>query len=189
MSNGFAESAFRSSEGSFPAGTLLLHTTDDLAEFESGIGEIVAELTGGLRDIFPQIVILDLAVGERSHEVMTLLDGVGRQHDDNRRGGNAHCLFEIGVPVGLGISLFELLESERIVHRGDISAFLARPGRVGDRSLDLHDVFAYTAGVLFRVAGVHHLSDDKFLIGITYLLVFLVIEEIVVAVAHTETGA
>ncbi|GFI07256.1 hypothetical protein IMSAGC006_02011 [Muribaculaceae bacterium] len=63
LTDGFAESTFGSGKGALPAGTLFFDTAHHLAEFKVGCNEVVTEHGGCLTYVFPEIVILDLAVG------------------------------------------------------------------------------------------------------------------------------
>ena len=175
LTNGLAHGSFCCAERTLPAWTLLLNAAHHLAELKRCIGEVVAQTACGLRNVFPQIIVLDLAVGQRCHQVVGLFHGFDLGDDHLFGRGDLHCFDEEAIPVDVGIHLLELGKRTGIVHCRNVAALFACPGRVGDCCLDLHDVLHDAVGIFLLVAGVHHLFDDQLLISFAHFFVALVV--------------
>ncbi len=115
-------------ECAFPAGTLLLHAALYFGEFECCVGEFVAEVGSSLSHIFPQVIVLDFAVGKRCQQVVGLLHPLWLGKDEFLGGVDVHRFHEIAAPVDIGIVGLELFEAAWVVHGHDVAALFTCEG-------------------------------------------------------------
>ena len=190
LTNGLAHGALGGAQGAFPARTLLLRSAEHLVELKRSVGKRVGEIARRTRNIFPQIIVLDLTVGERRHQSVGAGHALGVGHDDGvDRSGYVHGLDKETVPGHCGIVLLERLEGAGIVHRLDVAALLAGLGIAGHGRFDLHDGVHDTRSGVGAEAGIGQLAADKLLVGLAHLGVAGIVLKIVVAVVQTHRAA
>ncbi len=188
LADAFAHHALDGAQGLLPAGTLLLNARHHLVELEACVGKVIAQVRSGTADILPQVVVFLLAVAQCLYQVIGLLNGVDLGNDHRLRRVDVHCLLEPAVPWNIGVQLLKLGHSADIVHGRDVAALLACPCGVGQQGLDLDDVLGDALGILGAVAGQLHVGLDQLVVSVQDVLVLLVLQQVIVAVAQTETG-
>ena len=156
-------------ESALPARTLLLHTRAHFGKLKRSVGELVAQIGSCLGHIFPEVVVLDFAVGQGGKQIVGLLHSLGLGEDELLGSLDVHGLDEEAVPLDMRVVGLELVERAGIVHGGDIAALLAGEGGVGDCRLYLQDVLHDALCVFLLEAGVDHLVDDKLFVCVADL--------------------
>ena len=68
-------------ESALPARTLLLHTRAHFGKLKRSVGELVAQIGSCLGHIFPEVVVLDFAVGQGGKQIVGLLHSLGLGED------------------------------------------------------------------------------------------------------------
>ena len=172
-----------------PQRTLLLDTAHHFAELKRSISEIGTEIRSRLCHIFPKIIIFLLAWRKRSKKIIGTLHRVDLSHNYLVERIDAHRLDKEAIPVDYRIHLFKLCERTRIFHRGNITAFLKTPCFFGKRCLDFHHIFHNAFRIPGTITSIDHLLTDQGAVGVAYRRIALVVEQIIIAVAKTDTTA
>ena len=186
FADGLTHDAAHQTDGTLPAGTVLLGTTHHRTQLKGLSTEIIAQLTAGTGHDLNLSICLQIVEGSLCQNLLHLMDGLRLTHVNQVESGESGDQEKV-APVNARIVEHQLVIGHLVIVGINVTQFHAALTGLGDTCLDshhgLHLLLSYGLIITHHLEEVGHIG----LVGLTDTHGLLVIVQIVVLRAQTES--